>query len=80
MAITPQRAYRIAASGTVKRFEDANKESPALRPGLAFNRGSTHRRCSVCWRVVSRRQNVSDLERGLWVASQKPRCARQMDV
>ena len=31
MAITAQHAYRVAASGTVKRFEDAQKNALALR-------------------------------------------------
>ena len=31
MAITAQHPYRVAASGTVKRFEDAQKNAFALR-------------------------------------------------
>jgi len=31
MAITAQHAYRVAASGTVKRFEDAQKNAFAAR-------------------------------------------------
>ena len=31
MAIAAQHAYRVAASGTVKRFEDAQKNALALR-------------------------------------------------
>lgn len=45
MAITAQHAYRVAASGTVKRFEDAQKNAFALhalfRPG--FDEVMVHR-------------------------------------
>jgi hypothetical protein len=44
MPVTAQHPYRVAASRTVKRFEQTHKEPPALRarPGLAFG-GRTHR-------------------------------------
>jgi len=45
MAITAQHPYRVAASGTVKRFEDAQKNAFALhalfRPG--FDEVMVHR-------------------------------------
>jgi hypothetical protein len=46
MTVTAQHPYRVAAPRAVKRFEQAHKESLALRvrPGLAFG-GSTHRQC-----------------------------------
>ena len=44
MTVTAQHPYRVAAPRAVKRFEQARKESLALRarPGLAFGE-STHR-------------------------------------
>jgi len=44
MTVTAQHPYRLAAPRAVKRFEQARKESLALRArlGLAFGR-STHR-------------------------------------
>ena len=44
MPVTVQHPYRVAASRTVKRFEQTHKESLAFRarPGLAFE-GRTHR-------------------------------------
>jgi hypothetical protein len=44
MTVTVQHPYRLAAPRAVKRFEQARKESLALRtlPGLALG-GSTHR-------------------------------------
>jgi hypothetical protein len=53
MTVTAQHPYRVAAPRAVKRFEQARKKSLALgvRPGLAFNGGSTHRRCPARWWV-----------------------------
>lgn len=44
MPVTLQHPYRVAASRTVKRFEQTHKQSLAFRarPGLAFE-GRTHR-------------------------------------
>lgn len=44
MTVTTQHPYRLSAPRAVKRFEQARKESLALRaqPGLTFG-GSTHR-------------------------------------
>jgi hypothetical protein len=45
MPVTAKHADRLAAPRTMKRLEDARKESfalPAL-PGLAFNGMNTHR-------------------------------------
>jgi hypothetical protein len=44
MPVTLQHPYRVAASRTVKRFEQTHKEALAFRawPGLAFE-GRTHR-------------------------------------
>jgi hypothetical protein len=64
--VPAQHPYRFAAPGTMKRLEDARKESlaPDARPGLAFAGRSTHRWCPACW-CASRRQNVSVREKGL---------------
>ena len=45
MTVTTQHPYRLAAPRAVKRFEQANEKSLALRarPGLDFNRMSAHR-------------------------------------
>jgi hypothetical protein len=58
MTVTAQHPYRVAAPRAVKRFEQAHKESPALRalPGLAFG-GNTHRRPRVL--VCVRAGNMS---------------------
>ena len=45
MTVTAQHPYRLAAPRAVKRFEQADKKSFALRarPGLDFNGMSAHR-------------------------------------
>ena len=45
MTVTAQHPYRVAAPRAVKRFEQADKKSLALRarPGLDFNGMSAHR-------------------------------------
>jgi len=45
MTVTAQHPYRLAAPRAVKRFEQADKKSLALRarPGLDFNGMSAHR-------------------------------------
>jgi hypothetical protein len=45
MTVTAQYPYRLAAPRAVKRFEQADKKSLALRaqPGLDFNGMSAHR-------------------------------------
>jgi hypothetical protein len=65
MTVTAQHPYRVAAPRAVKRFEQAHKESLALRalPGLAFG-GNTHRRPRMLV-YVSRGQHVSERGKGL---------------
>lgn len=45
MTVTTQHPYRLSAPRAVKRFEQADKKSPALRarPGLDFNGIDAHR-------------------------------------
>lgn len=65
MPVATEHPYRLATPGTMKRFENARKESLALAvlPGRTFNAVNAHRCYLACPCLFARQDVSADEER-----------------